>query len=115
MEAAVIWLAITRLGVIGAALGSLASVAAAATVVLIYVFRRYRPSPGLRTLARTGLASAAIRLIARWWSPSGLALLVAYGLLAGLYLVLLLLLGELRARDLGQVGSWLFIRKDKES
>jgi len=40
---------------------------------------------------------------------------VAYGLLAGLYLVLLLLLGELRARDLGQVGSWLFIRKDKES
>lgn len=115
VEAAVIWLAITRLGVIGAALGSLASVAAAATVVLIYVFRRYRPSPGLRTLARTGLASAAIWLIARWWSPSGLALLVAYGLLAGLYLVLLLLLGELRARDLGQMGSWLFIRKDKES
>jgi len=115
VEAAVIWLGITRLGVIGAALGSLVSVAAAAAVVLIYVFRRYRPSPGPRTLARTGLASAAIWLIARWWSPSGLALLLAYGLLAGLYMLLLLLMGELRARDLGQVGSWLLVRKDGES
>lgn len=115
LEAAAIWLGITRLGVMGAALASLASVTVAAAVVLVYVFRRYRPSPGARTLVRTGLAAAAIGAIAWWWSPSGLALLVAYGLLAGLYLALLLLLGELQARDLRQVGSWLFTRKDRET
>ncbi len=112
LEAAVIWLGITRLGVIGAALASLASVATAAGVVLAYVLRRYRPAAGARSLVRIGVASAVLWAIARWWSPSGLALLLAYGLLAGLYLALLLLLGELRARDLRQLGSWLFTRKE---
>ena len=115
LEAAAIWLGITRLGAIGAAAASLASVAVAAAVVLAYVWRRYRPAAGARSLVRIALASAVLWAIARWWSPSGLALLVAYGLLAGLYLALLLLLRELRPRDLGQVGSWLFTRKDRET
>ncbi len=107
LEAVAIWLAITRLGAIGAALASLASVAAAAAVVLTYVFRRYRPAAGARSLGRIALASAIIWALARWWSPTGPALVLAYGLLAALYLALLLLLGELRPSDLGQVAGWL--------
>jgi lipopolysaccharide exporter len=114
LEATAIWLGITYLGAIGAALASLSSVAAAATVVLAYVYRRYRPAAGVRSLARIALASAAIWGIARWWAPSGLALVLAYGLLAALYLAILVLLGELRARDLGQVGSWLLPGKDRQ-
>jgi O-antigen/teichoic acid export membrane protein len=113
LEGTAIWLGITYLGAIGAALASLASVAVAAAVVLAYVHRRYRPAAGARSLVRIALASAAIWGIARWWAPSGLALVLAYGLLAALYVALLLLLGELRARDLGQVGGWLLPRKDR--
>jgi O-antigen/teichoic acid export membrane protein len=113
LEAALIWLGIAHLGAIGAALASTASVAASAAVVLAYILRRYRPAAGARSLVRIALASAAIWGIARWWSPSGLALVLAYGLLAALYLVLLLLLREIRAGDLGQVGRWFIPRKDE--
>ena len=107
VAAAAIWLGITRFGALGAAFGSLLAVGLAAAIVVGYVFRRYRPEIGAVSLARITLAAVAIGLLAWLWSPSGLAMLVSYGLLAGLYLALLLLLREIKPRDLALAGSWL--------
>jgi hypothetical protein len=106
---AAVWLGVTRLGLLGAALASLLSVSLAAGVVIAYVFGRFGPRLGRLgpSLLRIGLASALVWAVARWWSPAGLGLIPAYGLLAALYLGLLLALGEIRRRDLAEVGSWL--------
>jgi hypothetical protein len=61
----------------------------------------------IRSLLRIGLASAAVWGLGRLWTPEGLLLIPAYGLLAGLYLVLLLALGEIRPQDLAEVRDWL--------
>jgi hypothetical protein len=102
LEAVAVWLGASRVGPLGAAFASLLSVSAAATVVVVYVFRRFRPAfgPLLRSLLRIGLASAAIWGLAWLWNPSGLVLIPAYGLLGAVYLGLLLALGEIRRRDL---------------
>jgi predicted AlkP superfamily phosphohydrolase/phosphomutase/O-antigen/teichoic acid export membrane protein len=91
---AAVWLGVSRVGVMGAAFASLLSVTSAAVVVVVYVLRRFRPAIGIRSLGRIALASAIIWALARWWSPSGLLLLLAWGLLGGLYLALLLILGS---------------------
>ncbi|MFN2226173.1 MAG: lipopolysaccharide biosynthesis protein [Anaerolineae bacterium] len=107
MAAAAVWAGVTYLGLPGAALASLLVTIAAALVVAAYVFYRFRPAAGplLRSLARVGLASAAIWGLARLWSPGGLVLIPAYLLLGGLYLALLFLLGELRRQDLDELRS----------
>jgi O-antigen/teichoic acid export membrane protein len=110
---AVLWLGITRFGTLGAAFASLLTVTIAATVVTAYVLRRFKPDvTGLvPSLLRIGLASIVIWGLAWLWRPSGLLLLLAYGLLGGLYLALLLLLRELRIEDLKMTIDWLPLGK----
>lgn len=105
VAATAVWAGVTYLGLPGAALASLLVTVAAALVVAAYVFYRFRPAAGplLRSLARVGLASAAVWGLARLWSPGGLALIPAYLLLGSLYLALLFLLGELRRQDLDEL------------
>jgi O-antigen/teichoic acid export membrane protein len=107
VAAVAIWLGIASLGALGAAFASLSAVALAAAIVTGYVFYRYRPRVSAVSLARITLAAVVIGVLAWWWSPSGLVLLLAYGLLAGLYLILLLLLREIKLEDLALAGSWL--------
>ncbi|MGD8626948.1 MAG: polysaccharide biosynthesis C-terminal domain-containing protein, partial [Anaerolineae bacterium] len=109
LSALAIWWGVARLGAIGAALASLVAVTTAAALVTAYVFRRFRPAAGplARSLLRIGLAAAAVWGLARLWTPEGLLLIPAYGLLGGLYLLLLLALGELRLQDLAEVRDWL--------
>jgi O-antigen/teichoic acid export membrane protein len=107
VAAVAIWLGVTWLGPIGAAWASLLSVGSAALIVAVYVARRYRPAVNLGSLARIALASAVVGGAAWLWSPSGLWLAIAYVLLGGLYLALLLALRELRLQDLTQVVTWL--------
>lgn len=110
-----VWLGVSQLGAMGAAYASLLSVASAAGIVIVYVFRRFRPAAGARSLVRITLAAAVVWGLARLWSPSGLMLIVGYGLLGGLYVVLLLALGEIRLQDLALVGTWLtHSKKSKE-
>jgi stage V sporulation protein B len=104
--AGAIWLGVTWLGVLGAAFASLLSVSSAAIVVTVYVFRRFRPKVTVVSLVRIALASMIIWGVARLWAPSGLMLVAAYGLLGGLYLALLLALGEIRIQDLAVVTTW---------
>ena len=96
LEAVAVWLGVTRWGPVGAALASLSSVGTAAAVVVVYVFRRFRPAEGplLRSLLRIGAASLVVGGLARLWNPVGWILVAAYGLLGLLYLGLLLALGE---------------------
>lgn len=110
-----VWAGVTYLGPPGAAWASLLVTVAAAIVVVAYVFYRFRPAarPLLRALARMGLASALIWGLARLWSPTGLVLIPAYLLLGGLYLALLLLLGEIHLRDLAELGGWFSPSKRK--
>ena len=105
--AVAIWLGVTWLGPIGAAWASLLGVGGAALIVVVYVLRHYRPAVDLGSLARVALASAIVGGVAWLWSPSGLWLAIGYLLLGGLYLALLLALGELRLQDLAQVATWL--------
>ncbi|MFN2291096.1 MAG: oligosaccharide flippase family protein [Anaerolineae bacterium] len=104
-----VWFGVFRFGLLGAAFASLLSVSLAATTVVVYVFWRFGPRPGLlaRSLLRIGLASAAVWGIARLWAPSGLMLIAAYGVLSALCLALLLVLGEIRRRDLVEVFTLL--------
>lgn len=114
LAAAAIWVGLARLGAAGAALGSALGVAAAAGIVTAYVVRRYRPAVGGLFLVRVILAAGAVGLVARFWSPEGLVLVLAYGLLGGLYLGLLLLLGEAKAADVGRILSWFAPKKGGE-
>jgi O-antigen/teichoic acid export membrane protein len=101
-----VWLGINRFGVLGAAFASLLSVACAAAVVTGYVLRRYKPAVDGRFLARLALAAAVVWGLARLWAPSGLMLILAYGLLAGLYVVLLLVMGLIKPKDIAMVKTW---------
>ncbi|MFC2015763.1 lipopolysaccharide biosynthesis protein [Chloroflexota bacterium] len=108
-----VWWGIGRFGAQGAALASLVSVSCAALVVVVYVFRRFRPAVDLISVARIGLASIVLWAVARWWAPSGLLLIVAYGLLGGLYLALLLAFREVRPQEVTLVRTW-FIPSNKK-
>jgi O-antigen/teichoic acid export membrane protein len=102
-----IWLGVARSGAMGAAYAALLSVTVAALIVVSYVARRFRPPLAIGSLARIALASVVIGGLAWWWSPAGLNLLVGYGLLLGLYLLLLVMLGEIRVRDLAAGVTWV--------
>lgn len=106
-----IWLGVNWVGALGAAFASLLSVASAAVVVIGYTWRRFRPKVDLLSLGRIGLASVIVWCLARLWAPSGPVLILSYVLFGGLYLILLLVLGEVRCGDLVLVGSWLSYRK----
>jgi O-antigen/teichoic acid export membrane protein len=103
---AALWLGISRFGTMGAAYASLLSVAGAALIVVIYVARRFRPPLAIVSMGRIALASAVIGGLAWWWSPTGLRLIVGYGLFLILYLILLLVLGEIRVQDLALATRW---------
>ena len=108
---AAIWLGVGRIGPLGAALASLAVVGCAALIVAAYVWRRYRPGIDALSLLRVALASAVVWGAARLWSPAGLMVPVSYVLLGGLYLGLLLGLGEIRVQDLADARRWLSFSK----
>ncbi|MFC2030730.1 lipopolysaccharide biosynthesis protein [Chloroflexota bacterium] len=101
-----VWLGIAKLGAMGAAFAALVSVGLAAIVVVVYVFHRFRPVLDVVSLIRILLASLVVFGVARLWMPSGLALVLGYGLLAVLYLLLLLALREFSPRDLALVRTW---------
>jgi O-antigen/teichoic acid export membrane protein len=102
-----VWLGVSRLGAMGAALASLAVVSIAAAVVVSYVLWHFKPAVGARSLACIAVASAVVWGLARLWSPSGLVLALAYGLLGIVYLGILLILREIRVEDIVLVASWL--------
>jgi O-antigen/teichoic acid export membrane protein len=106
---AVLWLGIARFGTLGAAFASLMTVTIAATVVTVYVLRRFRPAVSglIPSLLRIGLASGVLWTLAWLWSPSGLLMLLAYGVLGVLYLAMLTVLGEIRIEDLKMAADWL--------
>jgi O-antigen/teichoic acid export membrane protein len=107
LAAVAIWLGVSWFDALGAAFASLLAVATAATVVLAYVFHRFRPRVDALSLGRIALAAVVVGTLAWLWSPSGLFLLLAYGLLGGLYIALLLLLREVQPTDLALVRAWL--------
>jgi O-antigen/teichoic acid export membrane protein len=111
-----VWWGASRFGTLGAACASLVSVTLAATIVTGYVLRRFRPACGAarHSLARAALASALVGVLAWLWAPTGLMLLVAYGLLGGLYLALLLLLRELQLQDVVQAVGWFSSAQGEE-
>jgi O-antigen/teichoic acid export membrane protein len=115
LAAAAIWLGVSQLGAPGAAWASLVAVSLAAGVVVAYVFRRFRPASGalFRSLGRLALASLLLWATAWLWKPSGLMLVLAYGVLGVLYLALLLAMGEVRRSDLTEVGSWLSLPRGR--
>jgi O-antigen/teichoic acid export membrane protein len=106
-----VWLGVTWLGLQGAAFASLLSVTLAAAVVAWYVFRRFRPPVQLLSLGRIALAAVVIGVVGRLWSPAGFFLVPGYALLGGLYLLLLLGMGEVHRQDLALVGTWLWWHK----
>lgn len=99
-----VWLGASRYGTMGAAYASLLGVGAAAASVVGYTWRRFRPALSLGSVGRIVLASAVIGGLGWWWSPGGLTLILAYVLLLGLFLILLLVLGEIRVQDLAVAG-----------
>lgn len=123
VAAGAIWLGVTRLGPQGAAIASLIVVGIATLAVSGYVAIRFRPRLDLASLGRVVLASAVLWGAARvglgsppllpGWSPSGLVLLIGYVLLGGLYLGLLLVMGEIRIRDLTQALSGLAVHRPR--
>ena len=106
LAAGLVWLGLTWQGALGAAIASFLSVSIATIIVVGYVFRRFRPQVDVRSLARIALASVVLWGVGRLWSASGLALIVEYALLGGLYLAMLLILREIRPEDLVQMGNW---------
>jgi O-antigen/teichoic acid export membrane protein len=111
VAAGLIWVGVTWLGALGAAFASLFSVASVMVVVIGYIFRRFRPTVDGRSLARIVLASAVVGGLAWLWAPSGLMLIVSYGSLGGLYLILLLALGEVKFQDISQTKRRLLHRR----
>jgi O-antigen/teichoic acid export membrane protein len=109
--AVAIWVAVGRIGALGAALASLAVVGSAALIVIGYVWSRYRPQIDLMSLLRVALASAVVWAVARLWSPAGLMVPVNYGLLGALYVGMLLILGEVHMQDLAVARRWLSFSK----
>jgi O-antigen/teichoic acid export membrane protein len=107
LAAVAIWLGVSWFDALGAAFASLLAVATAATVVLAYVFHRFKPGVNALSLGRVALAAVVVGTLAWLWSPAGLFLLLAYGLLGGLYVALLLLLREVQPTDLALVRTWL--------
>lgn len=110
-----IWLGVSRFGSMGAAFAALLCVSAAATAVAVYVFRRFRPRVDARSLVRMAVASSIVwgggRLLSAirppGWASSAVVLLAGYALLGGLYLGLLLALGEIRLQELALLRTWL--------
>lgn len=98
-----IWLGVNRFGVMGAAYASLLSVAIAAAVVVGYAFHRFQPAVSVRSMGRIALAAGIVWAVAWFWAPSGLVLIPGYALLCALYLLLLLILREIKLQDLALV------------
>ena len=98
-----VWLGVDRFGVMGAAYASLLSVAIAAAVVVGYALQRFKPPVSGRSMGRLALAAGVVWAVAWLWAPSGLALIPSYGLLGALYLLLLLILREIKLQDFALV------------
>jgi O-antigen/teichoic acid export membrane protein len=112
IAAGLVWWGVNRFGVLGAASASLLSIVCAAAVVTGYVLRRYRPAVDGRFLMGTALAAAVVWGIARLWAPAGLLLILAYGLLAGLYVILLLVMGLIKPQDIAEVKAWFSLPRE---
>ena len=96
---ALVWL-IPRRGVLAAAGVSAAIVFCALALVLFYLFRRFAPRPDLASLGRAILAAGGMFLVTRLYLPGGWLLFPYYLLLLMVYLVLLIVLGEIRGEDI---------------
>jgi PST family polysaccharide transporter len=115
----VVWLGVTWFGVMGAAFATLLSIACAAGIAVVYVLRRHRPVIDFRSLGRIAVASIVVWGCARGWTafasarsvPAVWMLAAGYGVCAGLYLTLLIVLRELGIKDLARVKTWLPSRR----
>jgi O-antigen/teichoic acid export membrane protein len=101
------WYLAQQVGAAGAALAAVLTTAVAALLAGIYVLRRFMVQPDWTSLARVASVSLAIYAVTRVYVPRGLLLAVYYPLLAALYLVLLLLIGEVSPRDVRKWQSQL--------
>ncbi len=86
------------LGMEGAAIATLASMAIAALITTAYVFGKFRVFP-FRSGAKALLAAAIPIAISPFFYWSGLMLLLEYAILVAIYIVLLFLLREIREED----------------
>jgi len=94
------WTLIPRYGLTGGAVASLITLAAGAVAAAILLHRYLAVAPPGWTLLRSGMAGAAVFFVGRaWWPASGALLVVKLAVLGALYLLILIILRELRRDD----------------
>lgn len=92
-------LLIPEFGMQGAAWATTISAAVGLAVMWVFAGLKFGNFMPVTTLIRVTLASFVLWLVATFWSVSGLMLVVQYLLLGGLYILLLILFGELKSSD----------------
>ncbi len=92
-------------GIKGAAIASLISSAISLILSSIYVFSKFKALINIGSFVRIVLASSLIYVILVLIEPSGFALLIAYALLSILYLILLLILREIKNEDINLIRT----------
>ncbi|MBD3291980.1 MAG: oligosaccharide flippase family protein [Armatimonadia bacterium] len=93
-------------GLPGGAMATVLSLLLGAAVVWVYVWRHFRVRPSAQVVVRSGLAASAVYGCGLLVPGAGWALLPKVICLGGLYLLLLLVLGELDRRDFEPLRFW---------
>ncbi|MBN1941313.1 MAG: oligosaccharide flippase family protein [Candidatus Diapherotrites archaeon] len=97
-----LYLLIPIQGIEGAANASLVSMFLAALLSTAYVFKHFRRFP-FKSIGKTIIACAMVFAVSECFQVSGLALLLEYALLAGVFVLVMLLLRELKSTDIKTV------------
>jgi O-antigen/teichoic acid export membrane protein len=87
---------VPKYGTQGAALATLLAATTGTFVAGIFVLKRFGSILLWRSLLRAALAGMAIAVLALWWKSTGAMLLIELVTLAGLYFLVLYILGELK-------------------
>lgn len=93
------YLLIPRYGMLGAAWATTVTSAVGLVAMWFFTAIRFGDFAPIVTLVRVIVASFVLWLIAVFWSASGLMLLVQYLLLVAVYVLMLILLGEVKSSD----------------
>jgi len=93
-------------GLLGAAGATVLTLVIAAALVWWLTWRQFRVLPSVAVLARTAVAAAAVYGVGLLVPAGGWLVLMKAAGLAGLYLLLLAVLGELRLRDVEPLLFW---------
>ena len=91
---------IPKYGLIGSALAFSAAALLAAILSGSYVYHKFKILISMKSLLRILTASALVLVLAQYWHYSGFYLIITYIALYLLYLLVLLLLGEINQADI---------------